>query len=83
MTSITKREPIILIGIVAAGIIAVLEAAVIGDVLGAEIGEELVRLTQVVVAVIAVVLGRQNVVSPAKYDADVEDALNTPVPPTE
>jgi hypothetical protein len=55
-----KREPVILIGLLGAAIIAVLEA-VGSDLLPPGMTEEAVRLTQAIVAIVTIVLQRSRV----------------------
>lgn len=55
-----QREPVILIGLLGAAIIAVLEA-VGADLLPPGMTEEAVRLTQAIVAIVTIVLQRSRV----------------------
>lgn len=80
MNGITRKEPIIIIGIIAAAIIAVLEGLAAGQLLDIEVSEEAIKIIQAVVAIAAILLGRMSVFSPATHDADVDTALHAPVP---
>lgn len=69
-----RKEPIVLISLAAAAIIAVLEA-VGAEVLPEGVAPELITIIEAVVVIAGVLLGRQSVYSPATYETDLEHAL--------
>ena len=74
-----QREPIVLIGLVSAAVIAVLQA-VGSDLLPAGVTEEIITIIQAIVAVAGILLARSRVDSPATVQRKVTDALYTPSP---
>lgn len=74
-----QREPLVLIGLVSAAVIAVLEA-VGNDLLPPGVTAEVITIIQAIVAIAGVLFARQKVWSPASHDAAVDEALYTPVP---